>query len=140
MKHVLSLACLGILLVFVMAGCTFGLTLEKRLQEFEDYLNFADRTNIQQNFHPTETSQYSLLADPAFFDTPFPLLEMGDTPYVITIIDKTNPGAVTAQIDSTAIGFSGPYSAVFTMAMDGTDYKIAKIWANLGGGWYWVVQ
>jgi len=140
MKRILVYLGLGILIVFVVAGCTFGMTLEQRIQKFADDLNLADRSDIYLNFHPTSTVDYAEIRDTDYFGISLPPCEGGDTPYEIVIGDLSNPAAVTATIDSTAIGFSGPYDVIFTMALDGMDYRIAKMYADLGAGWYYVVE
>jgi hypothetical protein len=142
MKRTLRLAALGGLIVLALAGCMFGKTLEGRIGQFEADLNLdlTGRSGIYLNFHPTLTTDYEAIKDPEYFDSSFPPRAGAETPYVITILDKTDPASVTANISSTAIGVNPSYSLQFTMALDGMDYKIAKIYADLGADWYWVVQ
>jgi hypothetical protein len=138
MKRILANMGLGILVVLAVAGCSFGLTLEWRIQQFADDLNLADRTDIYLNFHPTSTLDYSDIRDTDYFLTSLPKLVGGDTPYVISIIDQTNPAAVNATIESSAMGV-GVYDAIFSMALDGMDYKIAQLWIDYGSGMTQVV-
>ena len=138
MKRILVHLGLGILVVLVVAGCTFGMTLEQRIQQFADDLNLADRTDIYLNFHPTSTVDYTAIRDTDYFLTSLPKLVVGDTPYVISILDQTNPAAVTATFESTAIG-PGIYGAIFSMALDMIDYKISQLWIDYGSGMTQVV-
>ena len=138
MKRILVHMGLGILIVLVVAGCMFGMTLEQRIQQFANDLNLADRSDIYLNFHPTSTVDYTAIRDTDYFLTSLPKLVGGDTPYVISIVDQTNPAAVTATFESTAIG-PGIYDAIFSMALDMMDYKIAQLWINYGSGMTQVV-
>jgi hypothetical protein len=144
MKRTLRLAALGGLIVLALAGCMFGKTLEGRIGQFEADLNLdlTGRSGIYLNFHPTLTTDYEAIKDPAFFDVPFPVLGTINTPYEIVITDKTNESAVTATIDSSAMGINSPFNAIFEMALDGMDYKIVSLqvdWKG-GAGFEYVVQ
>lgn len=142
MKRILAYAMLAILAVLVVAGCTFGKTLEQRIEQFESDLNLADRSDIYDNFHPTQTTDYAAIRDMDFFAVPFPPCEVGDTPYDIVIVDASNESAVTATIDSTAMGASGPYDAIFSIALDGLDNLIVTLQVDFKdlNGMVYVVQ
>jgi hypothetical protein len=142
MKRVLSFAALGILIVVLLVGCMFGKTLEQRIQQFADDLNLADRSDIYLNFHPTQTTDYAAIHDPAFFNSDFPLTDPGDPTdqYVIAIVDASNAFAVTATIDNEAQWAGGPYDAIFGMALDGLDYQIVTLQVDFGTGMGYVVQ
>ena len=134
MKRTLSLASLGVLVVLMLAGCMFGKTLEQRIQQFEDDLNLADRSSIYLNFYEGVTNDYAAIRDTDFFAIPFPPRVGGDTPYDIVIGDASNPSAVTATIDSSAMGVNSPFNAIFGMALDGMDYKIVSLQVDWEGG------
>lgn len=139
MKRILALAVLFLVIVLVISGCMIGLTLEARIQRFADDLNTSERTNIQDNFHPSLTNDYPII-DPDYFDTPFPRPLVGDAPYTITIQDTSNEAAVLASIDGDALPVAGPVDAIFSMAPDGLDYKIVNLKVDWGSGMEWVVQ
>ena len=140
MKRILALAGLGLLILAVLSGCMFGLTLDQRIQRFASDLNTAARTEIQDNFHPSFTVDYAAIGNPGYFSTPFPLRDVGDTPYLITIQDASNEAAMLATIDGTALPVVGPVDAIFSMAPDGLDYKIVNLKVDWGFGMEWVVQ
>lgn len=140
MKQILALAGLGLLILAVFSGCMFGLTLEQRIQRFASDLNTTARTEIQDNFHPSFTVDYAAIGNPGYFSIPFPPRGGSDTSYVIAIQDSSNETAVLATIDGTALPVTGPVDAIFSMALDGLDYKIVNLRVDWGSGMVWVVQ
>ncbi len=144
MKRVIGLSALGIVLLALVFGCTFGMTLEERIAQFASDLTLVDRTNTYLNFHSTDTLDYLAIQDPVYWDTPFPLSTPGDplTYYTITIVDAADPLAVTAEISSTAMGVNQPFNAVFKMAYEGLDYKIVTLMVDWEDtlGFVYVVQ
>jgi hypothetical protein len=143
MKRILWFAALGTLILLVLAGCMFGMTLEQRIQKFEDDLNLAVRTGIiHLNFHPTMTTDYPAIRDTDFFAIAFPPCGALDTPYEIVIVDSSNQSAVTATINSTAMGVSGPYDAIFSFALDGMNTMIVTLQVDFKdtNGMVYVVQ
>ena len=85
MKRIIGLSALAIVLLALLFGCAFPLTLDQRIQQFATDLNLADRSNIYLNFHSTLTVNYDAIRDPAYFDASLPPVLGGDTPYVISI-------------------------------------------------------
>ena len=140
MKRTIGYSTLGILLLVLVFGCTFGMTLEERIAQFETDLNLTDRSDIYMNFHSTSTLDYDAIRDPTYFDITLPVPGSGDTPYDIVIVDDTNAFAVTATIDSTAMGVGSPYDAIFGMKLEGFDYKIVSLQVDYGAGMVYVVQ
>jgi len=128
-KRAIGLSALGILLLALVFGCSFGMTLEERIQQFQSDLNLAVRTDIYLNFHSTDTVDYPAIRDSDYISISFALTDPGDptTVYVISIVDQTDPLAVTATISSTAMGAGSPYDAIFKMALEGLDYKIVTL-------------
>jgi hypothetical protein len=133
-KRAIGYSALGLLLLALVFGCTFGMTLPERIQQFASDLTLVDRTNAYLNFHSTDTLDYTAIQDPVFWDTPFPLSTPGvpATYYTITIVDSTDPLAVTATIDSSAMGVGTPFNAIFKMAYEGLDYKIVTLQVDWG--------
>jgi hypothetical protein len=142
MKRILTYTALGLTLAVVLVGCMFGMTLVQRIQQFASDLNLADRSDIYLNFHSTQTVDYPAIRDTAFFDSDFPTVDQGNSSdrYVISVVDSSNPLQVTATIDNPVSWAGGPYDAIFSMTLDGFDYKIVTLQVDFGSGMDYVVQ
>jgi hypothetical protein len=89
----------GILLAVltVVFGCSFGVTLQQRVNAFLAALNNDDRTDLYSNLDPN-LPDYEALKDPAYWGEDstsgwFPTVS-GDAPYILTdtsIDDQTDP-------------------------------------------------
>jgi len=102
-----------------------GISIEERIQSFEDDLNLLDRTYAYLNFHPTLTTDYDEIVDPNYrINVAFPN-DLSHIPYTITIIDDSATSNVTGIINST--GWGGDRNITFKMAMDGQDWMIEEI-------------
>jgi hypothetical protein len=144
MKRAIGYSALGILLMALVFGCSFGMTIEQRIQQFEDDLNLVIRTGIiHLNFHSQQTVDFPAIRDTDFFGIDFPSPNLGDPTdrYVITVLDSSNPAQVTATIGNTALWGAGVFkNARFSMAYEGLDYKIVTLQVDFGLGWEDVVQ
>ena len=120
----MTIALLLPLLFFHSCGF-FGITIEERIQSFEDDLNLIDRSDAYLNFHPSLTTDYDEIKNPAYrFNPVFPN-NMTYIPYTITIIDDSAAIAVTGTINSS--GWGGDRAITFKMALDGIDWMIEEI-------------
>ena len=103
-----------------------SVSIDQRISNFQADLNNSDRSNIYQDFHPTETSLYDTLkSDQSTIDTPYPV--PSGTNYAIVIDDESNTAAVVAHMTS----YPGTVTLIYLqLQMDtynGKDWRIVKL-------------
>ena len=101
-----------------------GVSIEERIQHFENDLNDADRDDAYLNFHPSRTADYgTITGDGQIFDDTFPPSERD---YKITISDESNPNNIIGIIEADGVGFP-TVEIYFKMAQDGSDWMIEEL-------------
>ncbi len=127
-KRIVGLIALATVVALAVISCGVApVTIDDRLNDFLSSLNSSTRSDMQGNFHPTDTQDYSTLPN---FDwtTPFPLVN-SDTAYSLSSIDETDPTNVTAVITGPAAFGTGSPAIKFVMEIYGTDdYRIEQLW------------
>jgi len=127
-KRLLLLSGVAIALLAVLYGCTFGVTVQGRIDQFMEDLNAASRAEIYLNLDPS-LADYNALKDPLYWDGWFPLVA-GDTPYSLLsqVIDDSGvtTATVTADIDGRAT-FGGQKALVVGLVQVGFDWMISTI-------------
>lgn len=127
-KRILVLAGIALLLLAVVFGCSFGVTIQGRIDQFLEDLNAASRDQLYLNLDPSLVD-YDALKDPAYWDGWFPLVS-GGTDYFLTSQVIDNPGGTIATVTATIdgpIGFSGPFPIVIGLVKVGLDWMIETI-------------
>jgi hypothetical protein len=117
-----------------------GVSIAARISYFEGELNSSDRGLTYQQFHPTLTTAYDAIKAPAFWDTPFPVVEAGDDSYVVTTTGNpaADPADVRATIDG-PLSFGGPKVTKLVMAKDGANWMIQALYFRNADGVTWDV-
>jgi hypothetical protein len=133
-KRVVQLLALTVIVAVGIISCgglSSPVSIDQRLTDFIDSLNTSTRSGIQDNFHPTDTTDYSTLPN-IDWTTWFPLVN-GGTSYSLSSVDKTNSPTVTAVIDGpTAFQANGTPAIKFVMDLYGTDdYRIQKLYLGI---------
>ncbi len=122
------------LLVFSVTSCEellsslFGVSIEERITGFEATLNTADRTDILNHFHPLMENR-NQLNDPAVIDDSPLRYANHDFSFGTPDIDDSNIATCSFLNGQGATG-----TIVFTMDLDGYDYKILKLTLTLDAG------
>ena len=98
-----------------------GIEISDQIAAFETTLNSADRADIRTHFHPGMTG-YQQLADAAVFDTGPLSYANADFDFGTPDVNASNIATCTYSDGNGATG-----TIVFTMVLDGSDYKINKI-------------
>lgn len=133
MKRALLLSAVALVVLAIVFGCSFGITIQGRLDQFLKDLNAASRGQLYLNLDPN-LLDYEALKDPAYWgDTPttgwFPLVD-GGTAYSLTsvVIDDSlvTTATVTASIDGPDF-FGGPWVIVIGLSKVGLDWMIETI-------------
>jgi hypothetical protein len=127
-KRIIVLAGTALLLFAMVFGCSFGVTIQGRIDQFLEDLNAASRDQLYLNLDPS-LGDYNALKDPLYWDGWFPLVG-GGTDYSLTnqVIDDPGTGiaTVTADIDG-PIGFSGPLPIVIGLLKVDLNWMIETI-------------
>ena len=129
LKRIGFLVCV-VALAFTLSSCEellkmlladSGITIEEQIDGFEVTLNGVDRTDLLTHFHPVEMVSYQQLADDEVFD-------IGPLSYANAAFEIGVPTVDAYDVATCdyldANGATG--TIVFTMALDGSDYKIKK--------------
>ncbi|HVP18916.1 MAG TPA: hypothetical protein VMU36_07950 [Spirochaetia bacterium] len=124
---------LGLTIAVILDACTLlGTDIMDRINAFSTGLNNPDRSAINANFDQTRTQNLSSMTT-AWWSTNFPVPPDTNHPYIITLIDYSNPSSVTAAIMGPP-AFNGgtglPINAVFVMSLEGPDWFIEKLYLN----------
>jgi hypothetical protein len=140
LRHILSILVGAGLVLWSLASCDlFGTTIDKRVSDFQGDLNTASRSNVYNNFHPTQTSQYNALKDPVTvgFNTTYP--PPGPS-YSLSIVDKSNTSAVIVLVSAGLhASWVAPYFLSLNMAQyNGNDWRIVSISDSQTNGSYTV--
>jgi hypothetical protein len=133
LKRALLLTLTAAALLGLAFGCTFGVTIQGRLDQFVSDLNAADRSELYLNLDPS-LGDYDALKDTAYWgnDTTtgwFPLVGV-DTPYSLSAVVVDDPGTGTATVTATIDGpdlFGGPWDIVFGLVKVDLDWMIESI-------------
>lgn len=128
LKRALMLALTATALLLVVFGCTFGVTIQERLDQLMTDLNSPLRDLVYLNLDPS-LSDYDALKASAYWDGVFP--DGGTTPeYALTgtAIDDAGDGTATvlATIDGPS-SFSGPLAIEFSLVRIGFEWFISSI-------------
>jgi hypothetical protein len=127
-KHVLRVAGVALTLLAVLFGCSFGLTIQGRIDQFLEDLNATSRDQLYLNLDPS-VGDYDAMKAASYWDGWFPLVG-GDTPYFLENQLTDNPGdgtaAVTANISGPAT-FLGPKPLIVGLVRIGLDWMIGTI-------------
>ncbi len=128
MRRILKLAATALILCAIILGCSFGVTIQGRIDQFIADLNASSRDQLYLNLDPS-LADYEALKDPAYWDGIFPPVGV-DTNYFVMNQTVDDPGTgiatVTADIDGPA-GFSGPKLVVIGLVKVGIDWMIGSI-------------
>ena len=131
MRKLLALVAITLILVVGLTSCEFlmdmlgftsqeGVTAEERINLFESALNSADRSNLRNHFHP-DMLNYDQVADDVVIATG--PLSYANAPFII--------GAPSIVGDVATSSFENFWGAtgtvVFTLLLDGLDYKIRRL-------------
>ena len=132
-RNVLSFALASATLVFIIDACSLlGTDIMDRINAFSTGLNNPDRSAINANFDKTLTQNLPTMTT-TWWSTNFPVPPDANHPYIITLIDYSNPTNVTATIMGPP-AFNGttglPINAVFVMSVEGPDWFIEKLYLN----------
>jgi len=120
----------------VLDACSLlGIDIMDRINAFSIGLNNPDRSTINANFDQTLTQNLPSMTT-SWWSTNFPVPPSANYPYLITLIDYSNPANVTATIMGPP-AFNGntgmPINAVFVMSEEGPDWFIEKLYLNGSG-------
>ena len=106
-RHVVAFLIGAGVVAWALVSCNMSgaVSIDQRISDFQADLNTSDRSNVYQDFHPTQTAEYNALKNPlptgqggSGFDTLFPV----PTPtYSLSVINESNPSAgVVVQVTS----------------------------------------
>ena len=114
-------------------ACELGkVSKEDRIQFFEDDLNSSDRSEIKQNFHPTETADYlsgALNDYTTLFDDPTSVFALNKRSFSISITSIIGDN-ITALITS---DIYTDENITFVMALSGlNDWRIEELSLTVG--------
>ncbi len=98
-----------------------GIEIADQIESFETTLNRANRADILTHFHPDMTG-YQQLADPEVIDAGPLSYAHADFEFGTPVVDGNDIANCTFLNGDGAAG-----TIVFTMVLDGSDYKINKI-------------
>jgi hypothetical protein len=126
-QKIIPMALTVVCLVLVLNACSLlGTDVMDRINAFAIGLNSPDRSGIGSNFDQTTTT-----LDATFWSTNFAYSTT--FPYIVTLIDYSNPSNVTAAIVGPP-AFNGntglPVAAVFVMNKVGIDWFIQQLYLN----------
>jgi hypothetical protein len=103
-------------------GCSlFPVTVEGRVDRFNEDLNMADRSGMYLNFRPGITL-YDDIKDPAFWGAEFDPL---DAPYFISALNSGDPSNVTFHLTNSS---TGNWNVKMVMEQVGSDWYITELW------------
>jgi hypothetical protein len=127
----------GALVSATLISCSvFGFpSITGRIAQFEDALNQADRTEINQHFHPDETANYDQIKDQEVF-TSGPLY-YGYEPFTIEVTDDSDPDRVEALLTNDNLS-DNPIT--FKMARDGLGWLIEELSITVSSYEYTIKQ
>jgi hypothetical protein len=133
LKRALPLTLTAAALLGLVFGCTFGVTIQGRLDQFVSDLNAADRSELYLNLDPSLVD-YEALKATAYWGNDvstgwFPLVGV-DTPYSLSAVVVDDPGTGTATVTATIDGpvlFGGPWDIVFGLVKVDLDWMIESI-------------
>ncbi|OHD72846.1 MAG: hypothetical protein A2177_08905 [Spirochaetes bacterium RBG_13_68_11] len=127
-KHVLQVAGVALALLAVLFGCSFGVTIQGRIEQFLEDLNATSRDQLYLNLDPALTD-YNSLKDPLYWDGWFPLVG-GGTSYFLVNQVTDDSGVTTAIVTADISGpatFLGPKALVIGLVKDGLNWMIHTI-------------
>ncbi len=141
LRHILVIMAGSALVLWSLASCDLlgGTTIDQRVSNFQSDLNTSTRTNVYNDFHPTQTTQYNALKDPATvgFNTTYP--PPGPS-YSLSIVDKSNTSAVIVLVSAGSHAtWAVPYYLSLNMAQyNSNDWRIVSISDSQTNGSYTV--
>ena len=129
-KHLLRIVGIALLVGLVLSSCIIVVTpkvsISDRLNSFASHLTDASRSSVYTDFYPN-TPGYNAGASPVVWS----VFTAGV--YTVTIIDSSNPAAVTAIIYGGGT-FATGRNATFSMLTNGSgDYMIYSVSVTSGG-------
>lgn len=116
------------LMIWSLISCELGaVSIDQRISTFQSDLNNSDRSNIYQDFHPTETHMYTTLkSSTATIDTPYPAPN-GGTNYVLVIDSESNTSAVLVHMAAYPSGATLIYLQLQMDTYNGNDWRIVQL-------------
>jgi hypothetical protein len=113
------------LIDLILGRNTVTVSIEERITMFQETLNQQDRTGILNHLHEDMESLPNV-ADLSYWEIPFPYAY---NPYAFTLqqIDANDVATYTYE-DQNGTGI-----IEFTMKLEGTEYKILRIYRTLDG-------
>jgi hypothetical protein len=126
------LACAALLAALLVSCQLLPVSIEQRIQNFQDALNNSDRTNAYKNLHP-DSPAYTVVGETTtLWNTEF---LTADIPYTIGNL-PANPAADPSNVTATITGTAYNYPAIFVMQLYmESDWRIWDIQLDKGGGY-----
>jgi hypothetical protein len=120
----------AVILIGLQACVLDKVSIEERIQLFEDDLNSGDRSGIYENFHPEKTADYNTIkASTTIFDDPTSLFAIAKQDFSISIT-STLANFVTGTITSAVYT---DQTITFIMALKGlNDWRIEELSLTVG--------
>ena len=120
--------------VWALVSCNLNaVSIGQRISDFQSDLNTSDRSNVYNDFHPTETQDYNALKDPvtSSFNTNFP--PPTTTNYTLSVVSDSNTSAVIVAVNSGPTGVFGAPPYYLSLRMDtynNNDWRIVTLSAS----------